>query len=158
MFRDTASNPTIHVRPRLVAVFLALGLLLGGMDAGAAAVSMEDPRVVASDPSCLGSYVRAEQPYVYGNRPSAETIYWYPILQKARYTGWSWVWDTVDDSAPYQTFRATNQGSYSPLPYANPIRQFNFYNVTTGYYRVVHIVYWGSTGEFGSRTSRYCTN
>jgi hypothetical protein len=101
-------------------------------------------------------FVRIVQPYVIGTRsaPAWETIYWMPYLQRYDFSRGTWV--TVSRTSSWLSFQANNQGP-EPWWYSRYPQKFVFDNLATGYYyRIVHFVFWGSTGEYGTMPSSYC--
>ena len=139
------------VRRLVASVTLALSAIT--LAAGPVAAADNDPRIVAAPTECnagLLSTVRIVQPFVYGNRSTPETIYWYPVLQ--RWTGSTWLYE--DAPPTWIRFSATNQGSLDM--FADP-RNFVFTpKYRNAYYRIFNVIYWGSTGESGNKASAWC--
>jgi hypothetical protein len=107
---------------------------------------------------CLNTFgltpsVRIIQPWVLGNSTTMEKIFWMPYLQVWDDPHRTWV--NVVHSDGWHTFWANSAGP-SSYNYTYQPQKHLFENQTPGYiYRVVHIIYWSSTGEYGTKPSNY---
>jgi hypothetical protein len=129
-----------------------------GAGASPAAAANYDPRISAEyQITCLGDTygltptVRIQQPWVVGTRSTWETISWRPFLQVYTTLGWQNV------SAPAGYFQFIANSSGPNIYYFTYQRQvWTQGNLTRGYYyRIVHLIHWGSTGEYGTMPSDY---
>lgn len=146
---STAGSRVTRLRGRIARTVIASTMALGVIGtasvlpvAAAAYDVSPSPSVCVGNP---GSNVHALAPYVVGTRTTYETIYWTPVLQRWTASGWA----NVAVSPNWITFRANNiNGSYD---YYNTKsvsfdRDQNGYALGAGYYRMLHVIVWGSTG------------
>jgi hypothetical protein len=131
-----------------------------GATAPSASAADFDQRVQSENNiQCLGDTfgltpsVRIWQPWVRGNLKTWEAIYWVPFLQRWDPSHRTWVYPPP--SAGWYSFWAKSDGpSYET--YYNQPKQHLFEGLTRGYfYRVVHLVFWSSSMEFGTKPSDY---
>jgi hypothetical protein len=136
-------------RSAKLALAMLLAVVAAGGTVGVAAAASNDTRIAPYPVTCANypsGTISTTQPFVIGTRATNETIYWKPILQ--RWTGSSWV--NILEARDWITFTANKSaGSYQPFAYN--YKSFTFTNQARGYfYRIAHLIFWGSTGEYGS--------